>query len=484
MSAKHRFRLTWSIAAVLVLSLLPSVFAAEQAAGKPFRAGAAAVDATPRKFPVSMLGSFNDRPATSAHDPLYVRALVLDDGRIRIALAVCDNCIIPREVVAQAKQRAVAAAGIPADRILIAATHTHTAPNVTRLNDIPADPDYIQLLVEKTAEAIALAARRLEPARVGWGAVAPPEEVFNRRWHLKQETIGPNPFGGSDRVRMNPPGGSPDLVRPAGPTDPEVSVVSVQTAAGKPLALLANYSLHYVGGVPGGVLSADYFGEFCREMEKRMAPAQPGPAPVAILTNGTSGDINNIDFLKPRPSLPPFERIQQVARRVADAAEQACRDINYQDQVTLDMAARDLLLGVRKPSPEELARAKQIVANPGDKSLPRLAEYYAHSAIAVNGYPDEVPLELQAIRIGSLGIAAIPCEVFAEIGLEIKRRSPLKPAFTIELANGYNGYLPTPEQHALGGYETWRATSSYLEVDASTKIVQTVLELLSEVAPK
>jgi hypothetical protein len=80
-----------------------------------------------------------------------------------------------------------------------------------------------------------------------------------------------------------------------------------------------------------------------------------------------------------------------------------------------------------------------------------------------------------------LGIVAIPCEVFTEIGLEIKRRSPLKPTFTIELANGYNGYLPTPQQHELAGYETWRARSSYLEVEASPRIVETVLKLLEEV---
>ncbi len=77
---------------------------------------------------------------------------------------------------------------------------------------------------------------------------------------------------------------------------------------------------------------------------------------------------------------------------------------------------------------------------------------------------------------------AIPCEVFAEIGLELKRRSPLRPTFTIDLANGYNGYLPSSEQHALGGYETWRATSSYLEVQASRKMTEALLEMLAEVA--
>jgi hypothetical protein len=97
-------------------------------------------------------------------------------------------------------------------------------------------------------------------------------------------------------------------------------------------------------------------------------------------------------------------------------------------------------------------------------------------------YPATARARLQAMRIGELGIVAIPCETFVEIGLEIKKKSPLKPTFTIELANGYNGYLPTPEQHKLGGYETWRARSSYLEVDAAPKITATVLGLLEKVS--
>lgn len=98
----------------------------------------------------------------------------------------------------------------------------------------------------------------------------------------------------------------------------------------------------------------------------------------------------------------------------------------------------------------------------------------------MNDYPANVAIILQAMRIGDLAITAVPCEVFVQIGLELKSKSALKPMFNIELANGYNGYLPTPEQHRLGGYETWRAKSSYLETEASTKITATLLGLIEQ----
>ena len=114
--------------------------------------------------------------------------------------------------------------------------------------------------------------------------------------------------------------------------------------------------------------------------------------------------------------------------------------------------------------------------------LTTLPEVYARETTQMAKYPPAVTLIVQAHRVGDVGICAIPCEVFVEIGLELKKKSPLRPTFTIELANGYNGYLPTPEQHALGGYETWRARSSYLEVNASRRITDTLLALLNEVA--
>ena len=182
------------------------------------------------------------------------------------------------------------------------------------------------------------------------------------------------------------------------------------------------------------------------------------------------------------PPRKPFEQIQIVAAAVADSAFEAYQRIEYQERVPLMMREREIELGVRLPTEAEVAQARKRLEN-APPELPLLSELeYARETILLAEYPARVTVKLQAIRIGGLGIVSSPCETFVETGLAIKQASPLQPTFVIELANGYNGYLPTPEQHRLGGYETWRARSSYLEVDAATKIQSTLLSLLGEVA--
>ncbi|MEZ5351190.1 MAG: hypothetical protein R2762_01010 [Bryobacteraceae bacterium] len=208
----------------------------------------------------------------------------------------------------------------------------------------------------------------------------------------------------------------------------------------------------------------------------------PGDAAfVAMLTNGTSGDVNNIDFLHPRPRAQPFVRIREVAGKLSGHAARLAAAIEYRDALPIRMAERELRLRFRKPSPEQLRFAKAALAEADEKKLPARAKPYAERAIALEEGPEFADLKLQALRIGGLGIAAIPCEVFTEIGITIKELSPLRPSFTIELANGHYGYLPTPRHYALGGYETWLGTNN-LEQEASVKITRTVLSLLDAVA--
>jgi neutral ceramidase len=465
--------------AVLALSfVLAALTGPAAAAAGPLKAGAAAVDVTPTEFPFNMPGNFGEHIAQKVHDPFHVRALVLDDGATVVALVVIDTMLAPQELLDEAKALASTRCGIPIDRMLMSATHTHTAPPASAREGRPAEVAYRPKLVEGIAEAVARAHAARRPAAVGAASHPLPEEVFNRRWHLRAGKMDPNPFGLYDVVKTNAP---PDVLdRPAGPTDPAVTVLSVRDAEGKPLAVYANYSLHYIGGTPYGEASADYFGEFARLMPSRFGG---DAAFVAMLSNGASGDINNSPFGVVRPPREPFEQARLVAAKTADAAWLATRKIEaYRPDAPLGMAQRTLTLKVRMPTPEQVEKAKAVLAvtDPAEKAkLPGLAEVYARRTLAVAEGPASVDVPLQAVRVGDLCVCAIPFETFVEVGLDLKRRSPFAQTIVVGLANGYNGYLPTPEQHKLGGYETWLGTN-WVQEDASVLITDQLLQMLGE----
>lgn len=448
------------------------------------RAGAAVVDITPREFPINMPGGHEAHPAHSAHDPLNARALVLDDGGTTLAMVVIDNLGAGPEVLDEAKAIAAAKTGIATDRMLISSTHTHSGASIGTRETSPATTiAYRMVIVAGVAESIVRAHAALRPAAVGMAAQPLPDEVFNRRWYLKPGKMPPNPFGQLDKVKTNP-GTSPDLLdRPAGPTDPDLTIISVQDAKRKPLALFANYPLHYVGGLPGGQISADYFGEFSRVMPSRLRADDNF---VAMMSNGASGDINNIPFLVNRPPREPFEQIRLVAAKAADTAWLAHRKIaKHRSDVRLGMTQREIVLKYRRPTPEQVVAAKAIRAIKNKTEIekhPRLAKNYAGNTIsAAERAEDTITVKLQAIRIGDFAVCGIPFEAFVEIGLELKQRSPFPQTMVIGLANGRHGYLPTPGQHKLGGYETWLGTNIVQE-DASVILVKNLLEMLGELA--
>lgn len=152
------------------------------------------------------------------------------------------------------------------------------------------------------------------------------------------------------------------------------------------------------------------------------------------------------------------------------------QSVKFHDAVKLAAGQRELSLATRKPTPELIARAKEILARPENAPQGHVRErVYAQRTLNLANAPERTEIVLQTFRIGELGVAAIPFEVFAETGLEIKAQSPFKPTFTVSLANGSNGYLPTPPQHQLGGYETWLGTNR-VEIEASVKIVRSLLE--------
>ncbi len=470
------------LAALFILYFNPVIYAQKPA----FQAGASTANITP-PLGSGLVGNFGvPPPAEYVHDELHARSLVLDDGKTKLVFVVVDNVGVIREVFDEAKRLIFEETKIPATHILISSDHTHSASSASGVGDLrggwqagkPLD-EYQSFLVRRIADGVRIALNNLEPARIGWGVGNVPQHLFNRRWKMKNPVT--NPFGGKDQVLMNPGIANPDLLEPAGSTDPQVSFISVQSLKGRPIGVLANYSLHYVGGVPKDHVSADYFAVFADRLQELLKADRQDPAFVGIMSNGTSGDVNNINFRGPVEKHEPYAKMRIVANDVAAEVMRVYETIQHKDWVSLSAAQSELNLKVRKPTSEMLAYAKKVLAKPETETpAHRLEKTYAQRTMQLNGWPENINVVMQAFRIGDLGIAAIPFEVFTEIGLEIKARSPFKPSFTIELANGSYGYLPSPEQHKVGGYETWLGTNK-VETDASRKIVTEILKLFNQV---
>ncbi|HCN75936.1 MAG TPA: hypothetical protein DIT13_01930 [Verrucomicrobiales bacterium] len=467
-----------------ILCLPPVNAPAQESAERVFKAGAATSNITP-PLGMEIVGNFAPRPiAAHVHDELHARCLVLDDGSTRLALVVADTISLARDVWDEAKSKIEAATGIPAAHMMFSGTHTHSS--VSAITDPDSSLNYRSLIISRVVDGVRRAVNNLEPARIAWGAGAVPQHVFNRRWLLKEGVTNTNPFGGQDRAVMNPASLlRPRMAGPAGPVNPEVYCLSVQAADGRQIAIMANYWLHYVGGVPREHLSADYFGEFCRVIEKELGSDDAHPPVVGILANGPCGDVNNNDYSGKTPDVQraPYEKIKLVAGDLAAEVLRVRGALKHQDWVPLKAAVEDLELAARRPAPEMIEWAKGVLAKPRDaEPAHRLEQPYAERVLAArDSKADTVSCVMQAFRVGDLGIAAIPFEVFTEIGLEIKARSPFKDTLTIELANGSNGYLPTPAQHELGGYETWLGTNR-VEREASVKITAKILDLLGRVS--
>ena len=459
----------------LILALLTTLrgpFPELLAGEKVLRAGAVAVDISPLKLPAIRNGGFIEASSNRVDEPLFARCLVLADATEVLAIVVVDSCMVPRKVCDEIKALARKKTGLPANRILISATHTHSAPSAMNFClGTRQDKAYTDSMIPRVADGIAAAHARLMPARVGWATIDAHEFTNCRRWIRRSDRIGNDPFGERTIGAMMHPGYlNPAYTGPAGPIDPELSILSLVSQENEPICILANYSMHYYGA--GGGFSADYYGEFARHLEKEL-----GGGMVGIMSQGTSGDLHWMDYGKPRQR----GSRQQYAAALGKLAVEAWRDIKHRSDATLAMSELLLPLGRRLPSAERLEWARSLNERRGQRRPRNQPEVYAEQAQWIHDNPSG-ELVLQAIRIGELGICALPNEVYGITGLKLKAQSPLAATFNIELANGAEGYIPPPEQHKLGGYTTWPAATAGLEEQAEPKIVEGLLTLLERVS--
>ncbi len=436
-------------------------------AASEFRAGVSAVKVTPPKG-APMAGYYFNRAATGVHDDLYAKALVIESGGERAAIVACDLIGIPRTIVEQARKRIEVSVGIPAGRVMISATHAHTGPVILdgkssshlKGEMLEIAENYARNLPERIAESVRFASLQLKPARVLAAQGSEPSLTFNRRFHMKDGSVGWNPG------KLNP-----NILRPAGPIDPAVPVVYFDTPDGSPIAVYVNYSMHLdtVGGL-------EYSADYPYTLAKLIAAAR-APGLVTMFTIGCAGNLNHIDVT----SRDPQHGHGEAARIGTVLAAEILKTLNKLEPLDAG-APRVRSEVVSLPSPEirpgELEWARKTSATFGKPdAAPFMDLVRAGRIVEVsdrNGAPIEA--EVQVIAVGDrLAWVGLPGEIFTELGMAIKAASPFQYTIVVELANGSIGYVPDRKAYVEGAYEPVSARcaagSGEKLVDAATRLL-------------
>jgi hypothetical protein len=457
-----------------LLSLVLLLFAGFAAADE-FRIGVATQDITP---PVGyrMCGYFSERVSTGTHDPLLAKAIVFQQGDTQAAIVCCDLIGMHEPVTIRARELAKERTGIPAEHILVHGTHSHTGPlyfgslrehyHGQAIKDGGKDAketlDYGEFLATKIAAAIEQAVKQAKPAQL---AVAKGEErtiSFNRRFHLKDGS-----------VKFNPGKFNPNIVRVAGPIDPEVSVLLATDGSGKPFGSLTNFALH-LDTVGGTEYSADYPVYLEQTLREKF-----GQDFISVFGNGTCGDINHIDVAKEQP-----QKGQEMARHLGTTLGKSVLQALEQAKPVAEpqLAVRRKVVSVpqQQYDADQLAAAKAAIFLVGQRKLPFLEEVQACKIIDchLRGGGALLPLDVQAFRLSDdVAIVGLPGEVFVELGLWIKQYSPFKTTLVIELSNDCPAYVPTRKAFAEGSYET---INSRVQAGGGELMAQAALELLRD----
>jgi hypothetical protein len=398
-----------------------------------------------------------------------------------IVVVVVDICVMPKDFLDPIKSEIQRQLNILPQNVLISSTHTHAAGSVASVYLGSADVQYMKKLPELILRAVQLAKQKIKAAKIGWGAIDVPAHVLCRRYIMQDNYFAANPVNGrADLVKTNPFGGESQILNGIAQADPQVAFLAVKGLDDEWISVLANYSLHYVGDWPNGTISSDYFGEFSRRIHEKL---NAGDDFVAMMSNGTSGDINIWDFMNPdRYPAENFKKSELIGEDIAIQVFQEIKQLEWDTDPKLGVQYADVSLKLRKPSSDELEEAKKIIGESTYEGMEvnsgNLRKLYAREQVLLDDLPDFLLFPLQAIKIGKGIIGGMGGEIFAETGLWLKKNAPVSHYFTISLANGNAGYVPPEHEHKSGGYETWRSRTSKSELKAEEKIKNALMGLI------
>lgn len=429
------------------------------------RAGAASLDITPSPGH-AIPGQWLCRTAERVRDPLLVNALVLESDGVRAGIVSCDVGSLKNRVVQAVRSAVRGELGIPPERLILHATHTHTGPPIMEALGTPCEEDCVARVQEAVVRSISQAAAELQEASVAWGATSAPGLAFPRRFHMADGT-----------VVMHPAKDDPNRLRPEGVPDDTLTAMGVFAADGTAIALAANFACHPICVGGASYYSGDYPGVLCRGL----AGLWPG-RPVGIYLNGFAGDIGP-DDVDSDASGYGEEAMERLGVALAARAAAVLASAPRHRVVPIEGRIRQCTLGIRRPAPESLREAREALGDdlttiPQDVQLIRYREMLLLEREAAAN--PSVQAEIIGLRVGDGLLIGWQGEVFSAYSRRIRQVRGGRPTAIVSLVNGAHGYVPTPESFSGGGYETWLVRSSKLEPLAGDRLLSQTMELLTD----
>ncbi|MCP4610193.1 MAG: hypothetical protein GY845_15905 [Planctomycetes bacterium] len=421
------------------------------------RAGSAKVNITP-PLGLKLIGS-KGYPSDSILDDLYAKALVLSDGETTLAIVSLDLLYSPLDDITNPVRKIIKEKiGIPAENILICATHTHSGPEVfrrskllpekqTNVDDI--DQAYLNSLINKIAGSVSIAYDKMQDVKIGAAKGDLPEIIFNRRPRKPDGKVEmaftlPVEVTATRKIVRDGEGGVkvtftvPDKELEFGPVDPDVCVLRVEDMDGGIVASLVNFGCHPVSIYPhlNNAISADY----PAYTTKVVGQSEGG---ICLYALGLAGNIVPIQRgVEPR---------KQIGKAIGGEAVRRLQFVATSGDVTLKALKKDVRFPTKKTSSSEETK--------GDDTA---------------GY---ITSEIQVLRLGEVYILGLPGEVLVEVGLEIKRRAGVEKLFVISICNDSVGYVCQREAYEEGGYES--GTGTNLAKGAGEIMVSEALNLIN-----
>lgn len=399
---------------------------------------------------IPLCGYFNPRPNTGIMDDLFIRTALFENNGVISGLVVFDLCFLSVALINKIKAGIKAAGMKFGDNLIFSATHTHTGPYIDDFFGVKADAAYLDFIKDKAVIAVKQAYANLAPAELMSGSVKDNPFAFNRRYWMK-----------NGKVLTNPGKLNPDIVKPEGPVDTEIGVIAIEQD-GIISAIITNI-VNHTDTIGGDFVSADWPGR----MEKAIQDTLGYDVPVLTLI-GCSGNINHFDVSTKRDQ-GSYAEACRIGAGYAAIVAKALKKLKKLTVKNLAVDSREITIPFRVITENELKNAKAVLAKPcaassgGDMTSEGLAtgdgpvaRFFADQLVEFKKKCSGKSRKFSVVSIkfdDKLALTTLPGEVFTEIGMEIKKRSPFKQTWPVTLGMGECGYVPLAECFKRGGYE-------------------------------